>query len=78
MKKQLPALRSGDGKSTQIGFVNENRQKVHGTTGKPGTDYGQYAYLLECLECHFWYEANGTDIWERKCPICQGGAPGIP
>lgn len=68
-------MRSGKGKSTQIGYVNANRQKNHGTDGKPGTDHEQYAYQIECLDCRFRYEANGTDIWQRKCPACQGGAP---
>lgn len=31
--------------------------------------------LLECLKCGHKYYANGTDIWLRKCPKCQGGRP---
>lgn len=26
---------------------------------------------MECLNCGHNYRANGTDIWQRKCPKCQ-------
>jgi hypothetical protein len=34
---------------------------------------------MECLEsgCSHVYGANGTDVFHRKCPSCQMGAPGI-
>ena len=70
-------LRSGSGPWTQVGCVNDNMQKNHGTRGCPGNHYNQYAYKLECLHCGFCYGANGVDIHERKCPNCQGGAPSI-
>ena len=69
---------SGDGRWTQIGKVNDNRQKNHGKRGHPGNDHLQYSYKLECLDCGHCYGANGSDIHERKCPECQGGAVGIP
>jgi hypothetical protein len=28
--------------------------------------------------CGHVYGANGSDIWLRKCPYCQGGAEGLP
>jgi len=34
-------LRSGEGPTTQIGYVNGNRQKCHGTLGVLGTDHNQ-------------------------------------
>ncbi len=37
----------------------------------------QLAYKLKCLKCNHKYGANGTDIFQRKCPNCQGGKPGI-
>lgn len=70
-------FRSGDGQSTKIGYVNRNDQKCLGTLGVPGTDHMQKAYRLECLKCGFVYGANGSDIAERRCPECQGGAKGI-
>lgn len=62
-------------KSTEVGYINKNRQKNLGKTDKPGTDNNQYLYEMECLECGHGYYANGTDIWQRKCPKCQGGKP---
>lgn len=61
--------------STEQGFVNKNQQKNHGRTKMPGTDNGQWFYEMECLMCGHRYYANGSDIWQRKCPKCQGGRP---
>ena len=61
--------------STSIGFVNKNNQRNNGKTEKPGTDFGQWFYEIECLDCGHKYYANGSDIWQRKCPCCQGGRP---
>ena len=63
--------------TTAPGYVNRNQQKNRGTRGVAGTDHLQKAYELECQKCGHHYGANGTDIWQRKCPRCQGGAPGI-
>ena len=68
---------SGKGQTTQIGYVNKNKQKCWGQRGVAGTDYDQLAYRMECLECDNVYGANGSDVHLRKCPNCQGGAPGI-
>ena len=71
--------RSGNTQTTQIGYVNRNNQKVHGTRGVAGNDNCQYSYKMECMVegCGYIYGANGTDIFQRKCPRCQGGKPGI-
>lgn len=71
--------RSGTTSTTTIGYVNSNNQKVHGTRGIGGTDHGAFSYKLECLEpdCGCEYGANGSDIFQRKCPRCQGGSKGI-
>lgn len=68
---------SGDGFSTKIGFVNPNGQECKGTAGMDGTDHMQKAYKVECSACGYVYGANGSDLAARKCPECQGGAPGI-
>lgn len=70
---------SGTTKTTQIGYVNKNRQKNCGTRGQPGNDHNQKSYKMECQvqDCRHIYGANGTDIFERKCPRCQGGEEGI-
>ena len=62
-------------KSTEAGYVNKKNQKNLGKTSKPGTDNNQWFYQMECLDCGHQYFANGSDIWQRKCPKCQGGQP---
>lgn len=62
-------------KTTEAGYVNKNNQKNLGKTDKPGTDFCQWFYKMECLDCGHKYYANGSDIWLRKCPGCQGGRP---
>ena len=63
--------------TTQIGYVNRNQQEVFLKTNLPGTDHNQYVYGLRCLRCMAQYGANGSDIFQRKCPSCQGGQPGL-
>lgn len=57
--------------TTDIGYVNRNNQKNNGKTDIPGTDFGQWFYDMECLECGHKYHANGSNIYEKKCPNCQ-------
>lgn len=59
--------------STDTGYINKNNQRNNGKTELSGTDNMQWFYQMECLNCGFVYLANGTDIWQRKCPKCQGG-----
>jgi precorrin-8X/cobalt-precorrin-8 methylmutase len=65
-------------KTTQPGYENRNGQVVVRATGVTGTDHGQYVYLLRCSGCAHEYGANGSDIFQRKCPNCQRGASGLP
>ena len=69
--------RHGAGASVQIGYVNRNGQICTGHRGTAGTDHLQLAYRTECGHCGHVYGANGSDMHERRCPICQGGAAGI-
>ena len=55
------------------GYINKNNQKNNGITPHEGTDNNQHFYEMECLNCGHKYYANGSDIWQRKCPVCQGG-----
>jgi hypothetical protein len=64
--------------STKPGYVNDNLQVVVYNTGRPGTDKNQTVYKLGCSVCGEIYGANGSDNHLRKCPECQGGAPGLP
>jgi hypothetical protein len=68
----------------KIGDVNRNGQRLVAKTSRPGNDHLQYVWALECTRsnngsvCGHRYGANGSDFHIRKCPHCQGGAPGLP
>jgi hypothetical protein len=67
----------GDGATLKKGKLNQNHQRCGGTLDVPGTDDDALAYKMKCTLCGFVYGANGGDLSDRKCPNCQGGAPGI-
>lgn len=63
-------------KSTTVsGYINKNNQKNLGLSGESGIDYMQKFYFMKCLNCDYEYKANGSDIWQRKWPRCQGRKP---
>jgi hypothetical protein len=64
--------------TTTPGYVNRNGQRVVRATELPGTDHNQRVYVLQCGNCGTEYGANGSDIFQRLCPACQGGSPGCP
>ena len=64
------------GRTTEPGYVNRNNQQVIRNTGKSGTDYGQYVYELECLNCRGHHGANGSDVFQRRCPHCDPKSTG--
>ena len=63
--------------TTRIGYVNRNDQEVIESTNRQGNDHNQKVYILKCKDCKHEYGANGSDIFQRKCPSCQTGRPGI-
>jgi len=63
--------------TTAIGYVNKNRQKVLRRTGEPGSDHNQIIYVLRCGDCGHEYGANGSDIWQRRCPCHDKGEPAL-
>ncbi|PVM73829.1 hypothetical protein [Caulobacter radicis] len=63
--------------TTQPGYKNRNGQVVQGRTDTAGSDHNQLVYVLRCEACSHMYGANGSDIWLRRCPSCDGGAPGL-
>ncbi len=71
----MATFQNGSTATTQIGYVNRNNQRCCGHTGEQGTDHLQFAYKMECLnrECGHIYWANGSDVFQRRCPACQGG-----
>lgn len=64
-------------KTTEPGYTNDHGQTVVRRTEHAGTDHGQTVYVLRCGKCRHEYGANGSDIWERKCPKCGRGRPGL-
>jgi hypothetical protein len=69
--------RRGSGLTTAPGYRNRNGQTVLRSTGLAGTDHGQSVYVLQCGGCRHEYGSNGSDIFQRRCPVCQGGRPGL-
>ncbi len=74
----LSRPRRGDSRSVRPGYVNRNNQTVLRGTETRGNDHGQYVYVLICGQCGHEYGSNGSDNFQRKCPRCQGGMPGLP
>lgn len=64
---------TGKAQTTQPGYVNKHGQKNIGKTDRPGTDNLQWFYQMECSKCGYRYLSNGSTIYEKKCPKCQGG-----
>jgi len=68
---------------SEVGDLNRNKQQLVRKTEEKGTDHNQYVWEVECRSapggdiCGTKYRINGSDFHERKCPICQGGKPGI-
>lgn len=81
--QELPSEPSEQGRrrasqgTTEPGYENRNGQVVIRPTGLPGTDHCQSIYALRCGWCGHEYGANGSDIFLRRCPACQGGSPGL-
>ena len=59
------------------GDVNKNQQRLLRKTQQLGADYNARVWILKCRLCSNIYGSNSTDAWERKCPNCQNGRPGI-
>ena len=58
-------------RTTEVGYISKNNQRNNGRTDIPGTDFGQWFYDMECLDCGHKYHANGSNIYEKKCPNCH-------
>ena len=65
------------GRSTMVGEENRNQQVVLRRSDAKPSPRGQKVYALRCGRCAHEYGANGCDVFQRKCPKCQGGAAGI-
>jgi hypothetical protein len=63
---------------TSIGYRNKEGQQVIRKTEREGTIPGQRVFILHCTVCDHEYGADGCDIYDRLCPKCQDGPPGLP
>ncbi len=73
--RMLDSEETPPGDTTRIGYKNRNGQVNLGPLNLPGTDHNQMLYRMRCEACQLEYAANGTDIFQRRCPHCQDGAP---
>jgi hypothetical protein len=64
-------------KTTRPGNKNRNGQVVIRNTGLTGNDHVQSIYELKCSHCGHVHGANGSHIFQHKCPKCQGDATGL-
>ena len=72
MARDMARYVSGDGQTTQIGYVNKYRQVCLGTCGEAGNHRYAKRYKMHCSDCGHVYYANGCDVWLRKCSECAG------
>jgi hypothetical protein len=63
---------------TSIGYRNREGQLVIRKTEREGSAQGQRVFILHCTVCDHEYGADGCDIYDRRCPTCQDGPPGLP
>ena len=73
----MATSKAKDRGTTVPGFKNRNGQLVVRPTSLPGNDHLQSIYVLQCGQCKTEYGANGSDIFQRRCPECGGGRPGL-
>jgi hypothetical protein len=62
---------------TAIGYRNREGQQVIRKTEREGTAPGQRVFILHCTVCDHEYGTDGCDIYNRLCPKCQDGPPGL-
>ena len=68
----------------QVGDINRNDQRLVAKTDRPGNDHCQHLWIAKCerqtpsgKQCGHRYGVNSSDFFQRKCPLCQGSAPGL-
>jgi hypothetical protein len=59
------------------GFVNRYEQEVVRVVDAPGIDDAHRVHEMRCRRCDHRYGSSAADAAERRCPHCQGGAPGL-
>ncbi len=61
--------------TTVVGYINRNQQVNLGFDNPNGTDHDQSVYALKCGRVK---PDGSTDIFQAKCPRCQGGNENLP
>jgi hypothetical protein len=62
---------------TSIGYRNREGQEVVRKTEREGSTPGQRVFILRCTVCDHEYRTEGSEIYDRLCPKCQDGPPGL-
>ena len=62
---------------TTIGYRNREGQEVLRKTDRVGSTPEQRVFVLRCGVCGHEYGCDGCDIYDRLCPNCQDGVPGL-
>ena len=71
---------SARGKTTVLGYVNPRNQENLGKVvprRKGSAANGQFMYRMKCRKCDGKYNCWGGDIFQHRCPYCDGGAAGL-
>ena len=64
--------------AVSTGSINKNGQEVMGRRQDiDATHPNQKSYHIRCSSCGEHYAANGCDVFQRKCPRCQGGEDAV-
>nr|WP_321526622.1 hypothetical protein [uncultured Cohaesibacter sp.] len=77
-KVRNTASRASNSLTTCPGLTNRNNQTVIRKTDLAGNDHNQVIYIIECQNCGKRYGSNGSGIFQRRCPECDNGQPGLP
>ena len=63
---------------SEVGEINKRGQKLLAKTDKPGNLKNAHLWIVQCVRCSHIYGVNGEDFWQRRCPLCDSGADGLP
>jgi len=62
---------------TNPGAINRNGQRVVEFLRKDPQNKLNQIYKVACTLCAHRYGAYSSDLWQRRCPECQEGRPGL-
>jgi hypothetical protein len=59
------------------GNLNRNQQLLVAQTAWQGSESRHYIWVMQCMPCGHMYGADASEFFQRKCPACQDGPPGL-